>query len=138
MRARLDGRWASAIAVLFLCSGCDSGSGADSGSAPQLTNLQVVSVQRVASPPNGGVLSLRFDFTDLDRDLRYIYYFGPEGRGGGAPINDSDLSGSGSGSLSLLVAVTLPAPGTTVPFGIYSRDARLNESNELRGSFVAP
>ena len=112
--------------------GC-SDSPTSTGSAPTISQLQVTAAQRISG--SQGQVGFNFQYADPDADIDRVVF-----RLVGADPATNSLSGAdkSSGTVGVLQAVDLPAAGTRVEFTVYVLDRRMNRSNELMGSFVAP
>lgn len=101
--------------------------------APMISQLRVDGAIRATG--DAGLVGIRFDYVDPDRDVR-SFVFALEG-GGAATNSLSDATGN-TGTVSVQQTVTLPPAGTEVTFSVFVLDGRGNRSNTLTGTFVAP
>jgi hypothetical protein len=120
------------VALLVAAAGCsDSSPTADD--APTISQLRVDGALRAAG--DIGLVGIRFDYMDPDRDVANVVF---TLAGGAAATNPLSGATGSSGTATVQQTVSLPPAGTEVTFTVSVLDRRGNRSNTLTGSFVAP
>ena len=121
-----------AALVVGAAAGCsDDGPTADN--TPTISQLRVDGALRASG--DVGLVGIRFDYIDPDRDVTNVVFATAGGAAATNPL--SGVTGE-SGTATVQQTVALPPAGTEVTFTVYVVDRRGNRSNTLTGSFVAP